>query len=113
MAPRGGLEPPTKSLEGSCSIHLSYRGHDSRHLCAHADRLDRPGSTALRRLRRAAESRALSEFAPSTATVLVGVEGFEPPTSCSQSRRATRLRYTPVLVSLGIAEILNRAEYRL
>jgi hypothetical protein len=26
---------------------------------------------------------------------LVGVEGFEPPTSCSQSRRATRLRYTP------------------
>ena len=27
---------------------------------------------------------------------LVGVEGFEPPTSCSQSRRATRLRYTPM-----------------
>src|SRR5690606_12081194 len=27
---------------------------------------------------------------------MVGVEGFEPPTSCSQSRRATRLRYTPV-----------------
>ena len=27
---------------------------------------------------------------------MVGVEGFEPPTSCSQSRRATRLRYTPL-----------------
>ncbi len=27
--------------------------------------------------------------------MLVGEEGFEPPTSCSQSRRATRLRYTP------------------
>ena len=26
---------------------------------------------------------------------MVGVEGFEPPASCSQSRRATRLRYTP------------------
>tara|TARA_R110002073_G_scaffold25832_1_gene85120 strand:+ start:75869 stop:76978 length:1110 start_codon:yes stop_codon:yes gene_type:complete len=26
---------------------------------------------------------------------MVGEEGFEPPTSCSQSRRATRLRYTP------------------
>src|SRR5689334_7059207 len=25
----------------------------------------------------------------------VGVEGFEPPTSCSQSKCATRLRYTP------------------
>ena len=27
---------------------------------------------------------------------LVGVERFELPTSCSQSRRATRLRYTPL-----------------
>ncbi len=26
---------------------------------------------------------------------LVGVRGFEPPTSCSQSRHATRLRHTP------------------
>src|SRR5262249_17016319 len=25
----------------------------------------------------------------------VGARGFEPPTSCSQSRRATRLRYAP------------------
>ena len=29
-------------------------------------------------------------------TGLVGAEGFEPPTSCSQSRRATRLRYAPI-----------------
>ncbi len=27
--------------------------------------------------------------------VLVGARGFEPPTSCSQSRRATGLRYAP------------------
>ncbi len=27
---------------------------------------------------------------------MVGVEGFELSTSCSQSRRATRLRYTPI-----------------
>ena len=39
---------------------------------------------------------------------VVGVERFELPTSCSQSRRATRLRYTPkvftyvVSLSLGI-----------
>ena len=26
---------------------------------------------------------------------LVGAEGFEPPTLCSQSRCATRLRYAP------------------
>ena len=31
-----------------------------------------------------------------TATNLVGVERFELPTSCSQSRHATRLRYTPM-----------------
>ena len=28
---------------------------------------------------------------------LVGVRGFEPPTSCSQSRRATKLRYIPII----------------
>ena len=26
VAPRGGIEPPTRCLEGSCSIQLSYRG---------------------------------------------------------------------------------------
>ncbi len=26
VAPREGFEPPTQSLEGSCSIQLSYRG---------------------------------------------------------------------------------------
>jgi hypothetical protein len=29
---------------------------------------------------------------------VVGVRGFEPPTFCSRSRRATRLRYTPYSV---------------
>src|SRR5215831_9759000 len=28
---------------------------------------------------------------------MVGARGFEPPTSCSQSRRATRLRYAPLI----------------
>ena len=27
--------------------------------------------------------------------LMVGAEGFEPPTLCSQSRCATRLRYAP------------------
>ena len=34
-------------------------------------------------------------FLSSPASKVVGVERFELPTSCSQSRRATRLRYTP------------------
>src|SRR6185437_461919 len=35
---------------------------------------------------------------------MVGAEGFEPPTLCSQSRCATRLRYAPTLLSDCIAE---------
>src|SRR5579872_5224007 len=31
---------------------------------------------------------------------MVGAEGFEPPTLCSQSRCATRLRYAPTLFRL-------------
>ncbi len=33
-----------------------------------------------------------------TIRLLVGAEGFEPPTLCSQSRCATRLRYAPTLL---------------
>ena len=40
-------------------------------------------------------SRPLHSTALPSLRELVGVEGFEPPTLCSQSRRATRLRYTP------------------
>src|ERR1700729_1952303 len=32
---------------------------------------------------------------------MVGAEGFEPPTLCSQSRCATRLRYAPTPFSLS------------
>ena len=42
----------------------------------------------------------LKTIAPTdpVAGKLVGVERFELPTSCSQSRRATRLRYTPIVL---------------
>ena len=32
--------------------------------------------------------------------IMVGAEGFEPPTLCSQSRCATRLRYAPAPIRL-------------
>ena len=48
----------------------------------------------------AAQRLALSHFIShvrrSIFVIPVGVTGFEPATSCSQSRRATKLRYTPV-----------------
>src|SRR2546421_8444294 len=65
MARQEGIEPPTHSLEGCCSIQLSYWRFVR----------DRP--------------------APPKSSCQVGAPGFEPGTSCSQSRRDTWLRYAP------------------
>src|SRR5215208_737929 len=62
-----GIEPPTHSLEGCCSIQLSYW--------------------------RINQSKAAAPACG--APCQVGAAGFEPATSCSQSRRDTRLRYAP------------------
>jgi hypothetical protein len=59
MARLERLELPTRCLEGSCSIHLSYRRVE------------------------AGEND-------------IGESGFEPPTSCSQGRRANRAAPLPV-----------------
>ena len=37
---------------------------------------------------------------------LVGATGFEPATSCSQSRCATRLRHAPKLVSVSASGLV-------
>ena len=41
-------------------------------------------------------SRAWEEKGSGRLAEMVGAEGFEPPTLCSQSRCATRLRYAPI-----------------
>ncbi|MEY4539422.1 MAG: hypothetical protein RLZZ306_1179 [Bacteroidota bacterium] len=40
-------------------------------------------------------------------TISVGVAGFEPTTSCSQSRRDTGLRYTPKIKPFAKPKYLN------
>ena len=42
----------------------------------------------------------------------VGMAGFEPTTSCSQSRRDTGLRYTPNMVDFAAANIVILFTYR-
>ena len=61
------FERMTYGLEGRCSIQLSY---GRKKLCS--------------------KSRLVTLY-----KILVGVEGLEPPTLWSQTRYATKLRYTP------------------
>ena len=44
---------------------------------------------------------------------MVGAEGFEPPTLCSQSRCATRLRYAPTLFIVSYAQIISGCGVRI
>ena len=65
----------------------------------YADRALMATKTTRRRLAYCYLDRLLGELSEarraSTCGFVVGAGGFEPPASCSQSRRATRLRYAP------------------
>ena len=76
MARPAGFEPATLGLEGRCSILMSYGRKVLFHHGFHM--LESMNS-------------------------VVGVERFELPTSCSQSKRATRLRYTPTIFFLVLS----------
>jgi hypothetical protein len=71
-----GLEPVTLGLEGRCSIRMSY----GRIVCI------------------SSKSGSLTHYK------LVGVERFELPTLWSQTRCATRLRYTPTFRRADVPE---------
>jgi hypothetical protein len=89
--PPEGFEPPTKSLEGSCSVQLSYGGQTGHRTLERVRGIEPPppawkaGALPLSYTRCRAESIAFG----------VGLAGFEPATPCSQSRCAAKLRHSP------------------
>ena len=84
MARLTGFEPVTIRLEGGCSIQLSYRRITKRSKIT--------GKPCLEEL--------------------VGAVGFEPTTPWSQTRCATKLRHTPIHLSLRTVQLIFRCIVR-
>ena len=108
IAPGDFVEPATLGLEGRCSIRVSYVHNNFYILLFGAPGRIRTCYPRLRRPMLYPSELQAQIFKPvlhfhqyknsTNKRNLVGVERFELPTSCSQSRRATRLRYTPTLL---------------
>ena len=75
----------------------------SMHICIHNIILARPAGLEPATLGLEGRCSILMSYG---RIKLVGVERFELPTFCSQSRRATRLRYTPLIRPEDRAEMI-------
>ena len=99
---RTRLPVPPRPHRGRAAIHRSHRRRSSiRHEEDwHPVRDSNPSGKVLETRRHNQRSGIhCAEW-----LVMVGQDGFEPPASCSQSRRATRLRHCPIITSRKAAE---------
>jgi hypothetical protein len=101
-----GFEPATHGLEVRCSIQLSYRRTFPATAVACGRRKSGRRDSNPRQPAWKADALPTELHPPalaccSTQTV-VGTRGFEPPTPCSQSRCATRLRHVPTAALLWL-----------
>ena len=88
MVGRGGLEPPTSRLSGVRSNQLSYRPKSPATRTGKAKSGGGSPQRPQRRRREDVQSK-IRETSPSEAKPnLVEATGFEPVTSCLQSRRS-------------------------
>ena len=81
-----GFEPPTTWSQTRCATRLRYTPKTGA-IDGDRTRDNRNHNPGLYQLSYNRHKEALNS--------MVGVEGFEPPTTWSQTRCATRLRYTP------------------